>query len=382
MNNIISHALMIFLIIITIGCTDNEKQTDKIDIIKVGLLVDIDTPGGQPTINAANLRVNQMNKNGGISIDNKRYNIKLIIADTLRKPQESMIAAQKLIFNEKVLAIVGPNVSITALAASAVAEHANVPLISPGSTNQEITRGKNYIYQIAYNNKIQGQHLAEFAINELKIKRASIVYNIVNPASRTVAESFRDRYQSMGGTIGNFVSYVKEQENLGDVFDPIFADKPGLILLPNNNDAVIGQTSYVSNKGYKGVILGSDNWSPHKLKNHVPLDGAYFTHHWLSIDHEKGSKSANFSRDYIKEFGENPTSMSALTYDAFSVLAIAMSKSSLTTKSLQQQLTEIADFPGITKKITLGSLENTTNPLIFQFKEQTETLYKPSNSNE
>ena len=59
----------------------------------------------------------EINDAGGIQLGEKKYKIKLIIEDNAGKADQSASAAQKLITQNKVTAIVGPNASRYALPA-------------------------------------------------------------------------------------------------------------------------------------------------------------------------------------------------------------------------------------------------------------------------
>jgi len=378
MNKYFFVIFVVIIILLITGCNENQQTIKKQKTIRIGLLIDIDTPGGQPSINAAQLFVNKINASGGVHVNNKNHQIKLIIEDTKNTPKDAMLAARTLIFNKQVVAIIGPNVSFTALSASAVAESAKVPLISPGSTAQAVTDNKSYIFQIAHNDKVQSQHLADFTYNKLKKSRVAIIYDVVNPASRTVAESFEEYFENFGGTIQSSLSYVKSKEavvNYEKLFAPLLEDKVPVVLLPNDSSDVIKQVNYLVSQGYQGVFLGSDNWSPRKLIPLEKFDGAYFTHHWQASSKVNNTISSLFIDEYKKEFQLQPTSMSALTYDAFIILTEAIIHSGLSTASIQQSLLNISELPGVTRNITVNNKTGNMNqPIIFQIKNKASHL--------
>ena len=113
MRKMISPAALFLLSVICmlIGCGDNKQQ----DTIKVGLIVELtgDMPGvGASSKNAAQLAVNEQNSVGGISIGGKPYQIELVVEDNASKAEQSVAAVNKLITQDNVLAIVGPNASL------------------------------------------------------------------------------------------------------------------------------------------------------------------------------------------------------------------------------------------------------------------------------
>jgi len=85
------------------------------------------------------MAVQEVNDAGGIQLGDKKYKIKLIIEDNAGKADQSASSAQKLITQQKVTAIVGPNASRYALPAAEIAESGKVVLITPWSTAPKAT---------------------------------------------------------------------------------------------------------------------------------------------------------------------------------------------------------------------------------------------------
>lgn len=69
--------------------------------------------------------------------------VDLVVEDNAGKADQSAAAAQKLITQDEVLAIVGPNASRYAIPASEIAESSETVLITPWSTNPKTTLDAN-----------------------------------------------------------------------------------------------------------------------------------------------------------------------------------------------------------------------------------------------
>ena len=103
------------------------------DTIKVGGIGELtgDIPAvGASFKNAAEIAVAEINDAGGLEVGGKKYQIELIIEDNAGKAEQSASAAQKLITQDNVVAIIGPNASRYAIPASEIAESSKVVLIS------------------------------------------------------------------------------------------------------------------------------------------------------------------------------------------------------------------------------------------------------------
>jgi len=130
-----SIVLIILLVIFSLAICGCSKEDSS--MIKVGVIAELtgDIPAvGASCKNAAEMAAAEVNNRGGIQLGDKPYKIKLIIKDNAGKADQSASSAQKLITQNKVLAIVGPNASRYALPAAEIAETSKVVLITPWST--------------------------------------------------------------------------------------------------------------------------------------------------------------------------------------------------------------------------------------------------------
>ncbi len=119
------------------GCGEKGPPT-----IKVGVIAELtgDMPAvGESCKKAAELAVKEINDAGGLEVGDKKYKVKLFIEDNAGKADQSASAAQKLITQQKVVAIIGPNATRYAIPASEIAESSKVLLITPWSTNPKTT---------------------------------------------------------------------------------------------------------------------------------------------------------------------------------------------------------------------------------------------------
>ena len=129
--------LQIALAVLLTGTTSScDNSTTALNI---GVLHDSQSRNGAPTVQPAQLAVEQINAKGGLSVKGQKHTIQLIVMDSGSTPVQAMKAAQKLI-SDNVVAIIGPNTSRTAIPVAGLAENAKVPLITPIATHVDITK--------------------------------------------------------------------------------------------------------------------------------------------------------------------------------------------------------------------------------------------------
>ena len=378
MRKMISPAALFLLSVICmlIGCGDNKQQ----DTIKVGLIVELtgDMPGvGASSKNAAQLAVNEQNSAGGISIGGKPYQIELVVEDNASKAEQSVAAVNKLITQDNVLAIVGPNASLGAIPAAEIAEYNKTLLITPWSTNPKTTldtttgKSKDYVFRACYTDPFEGRVLARFVLEKLKAKKVAVLYDVASEAPKSQADLFRLTFEELGGKTVAFETYTTGDRDFSAQLTKIKSANPDVIFLPAyyNDVGLIAQQAHRA--GITQPLVGSDAWSsPELIKlSNGTVEGDYFANHYASDIATPTAKK--FIDAYTKQYGNIPDDVAALTYDSMGLLFEAIKKSpSLDRKVVRDSLATLANYPGVTGdiKFTAGSGDPVKSAVIMQIK--------------
>lgn len=378
MRKMISPAALFLLSVICmlIGCGDNKQQ----DTIKVGLIVELtgDMPGvGASSKNAAQLAVNEQNSAGGISIGGKPYQIELVVEDNASKAEQSVAAVNKLITQDNVLAIVGPNASLGAIPAAEIAEYNKTLLITPWSTNPKTTldtttgKPKDYVFRACYTDPFEGRVLARFVLDKLKAKKVAVLYDVASEAPKSQADLFRLTFEELGGKTVAFETYTTGDRDFSAQLTKIKSANPDVIFLPAyyNDVGLIAQQAHRA--GITQPLVGSDAWSsPELIKlSNGTVEGDYFANHYASDIATPTAKK--FIDAYTKQYGNIPDDVAALTYDSMGLLFEAIKKSpSLDRKVVRDSLATLANYPGVTGNIqfTAGSGDPVKSAVIMQIK--------------
>ncbi len=378
MHKIISPValLLVSIIFLLMGCGDKQQQ----DVIKVGLIVELtgDMPGvGASSKNAAQMAVAEQNSVGGISIGGKPYQIELVVEDNASKADQSVAAVNKLITQDNVVAIVGPNASLGAIPAAEIAEYNKTLLITPWSTNPkttlDITTGKpkTFVFRACYTDPFEGRVLARFVLEKLKAKKVAVLYDVASEAPKSQADLFRLTFEELGGKTVAFETYTTGDRDFSAQLTKIKSANPDVIFLPAyyNDVGLIAQQA--NRAGIKQPFVGSDAWSsPELIKlSDGTVEGDYFANHYASDIATPTAKK--FIDSYAKQFGNIPDDVAALTYDSMGLLFSAIKKStSLDRKVVRDSLATIVDFSGVTGdiKFSSGSGDPVKSAVIMQVK--------------
>ncbi|MDL1948976.1 ethanolamine utilization protein EutJ, partial [Acidobacteria bacterium ACD] len=178
------------------GCGPKAATPD----IGVGLLAELTgelAAVGQSCKNGAELAAFDVNEGGGFRVGEEIHGIRLVVEDTASRPAAAAEAAQRLIADPKIVALIGPSASLGALPVAAVAESSKILMISPWSTHPSLTldattgQPRRYVYRACYTDDFQARFLARFAIDYERTKNAAILYESNSEAPKTQAELFK-----------------------------------------------------------------------------------------------------------------------------------------------------------------------------------------------
>lgn len=317
---------------------------------------------GQSTSEGIKLAFQEKNKAGGV----KGKQLKLISLDNQGKPEEARAAVQRLITQDKVIAVIGEVASSRTLAAAPVAQQYQVPMISPSSTNPKVTEIGDYVFRVCFIDPFQGLVMAKFASGELKKTRVAILRDVKSDYSTGLADVFAAEFKKMGGTIVADESYQSGESDFKAQLTQIKGKKPEAIFVPGYYTEVGLIARQTRQLGMNIPLLGGDGWDSEKLSElgQGAINGSYFSNHYTTETTD--TTVVDFIKRYREAFaGKTPDGLGALGYDAANVLIAAMERTAdLTPKQIRDEIAKTKDFPGVTGKITIDAQRNTTKSAV------------------
>ncbi len=317
---------------------------------------------GQSTDHGLRLAVEETNKAGGVL--GKQIN--LMVEDDQSKPEEAATAVTKLITRDNVKAVVGEVASSRSLAAAPICQDNKIPMISPASTNPEVTRKGDYIFRVCYIDPFQGEVLAKFAFNSLGLKKVAILKDVKNDYSIGLAQFFEEAFTKLGDTIVASQAYSEGDSDFKAQLTALKAASPEAVFVPGyyTEAALIVKQGRELNMNIP--FIGGDGWDSSKLVEigGDALNGAYFSTHYAADD--TSAIVRDFNAKYESRFpGEIPDAMSALGYDAGLLLFDAMKRAGTTDgPALRDALASTKDFMGVTGRVTIDPERNARKSVV------------------
>ena len=330
--------------------------------INVGLIAELTgsrSAFGASCKNAAEMKVARIGEQGGIAVGGTKYDLKLIIADSQCTAEGALAAAQNLIKEDTVVALVGPITSLEAVPVAEAAEAARVPMITPGSTAPKTTldattgQPKQWVFRTCFTDAWQGEVLAKFADGYVRAKKAAVLYDPSSEAPKIQAELFRQNFEKAGGTIVAFETFKSGDKDFSAVFAKIKKAVPDVVFLPGYYNDVAVQLAQAHAAGLTVPFLGSDNWGSVDFLKLAGKDaeGAFYSAHYQPD--RRNELTGGFVISYKKRFADQvPDDVAALTWDALGFLTEALGKAGKPDRKLvRDALAGIREYEGATGKM-------------------------------
>lgn len=334
------------------------------DTIKIGFNIPLtgDAPKvGEGSKYAAEIRLAEINGEGGLKVGDKAYKLEFIYLDNESKAESATAAALKLIFQDDVLGIIGPQGSKQAIPAGQVCNDNKTPMISPWSTNPMTTENRPYVFRASFLDRFQGSVVANFAIEEFGARKAAVLYDIGNDYSKGIAEFFKIAFEKINGpgSVVAFETFTTKDVDFSAQLTGIVKSNADLLYTPQYYNEVPLIVKQAKELGWNKPILGSDSWGSAELMNLCgdACKGYFFSTHYAAA----GAKGATreFIDKYRAKHGYVPDEVAALTWDAINLLCTAIRNTGGLSGNIEKdrdaikdQLAKIKDFDGITGKMT------------------------------
>lgn len=353
----------------------NKGGGDEIVIGEFGSLTGSEATFGISSTNGLKLAVEEMNN--GPKLLGK--NIKLITYDDQGKPSEAQTVVQRLIKNDNVVAVIGEVASSRSKAGAPICQQNKIPMITPASTNPEVTAIGDYIFRVCFIDPFQATVVSKFILNTLKLKKVAVLKDVKNAYSTGLSDFFEKEFKNMGGEIVEVQSFQAGDKDFKAQLTSIKAKNPEAIFIPAYYTDVNLISIQAREIGITVPLIGSDGWESEKLtegKAKDALEGCYFSTHISTENPDPAIQ--NFITKYKAKYNSMPDAMSFLAYDAGMILFDAIKRAGTTDpEKVKNELAKTKDYTGVTGKISINDQRNAIKPAVileikggqFKYKE-------------
>jgi branched-chain amino acid transport system substrate-binding protein len=352
------------------GCNRSATPPPANEPVKVGEFASLtgkDATFGISSHEGTLMAVEEINAAGGVL----GKQIQLLTEDTQCKPGESATVVNKLISRDNVIAILGEVASTRSMEAAKICQDNHTPMISPASTNPDVTKTGDYIFRVCFIDPFQGTVMANFASKTLHLKRVAVFTDVKSDYSKGLAKFFKERFVANGGEIVTELDYNGGDKDFKAQLTSIKAANPEGVFVPGYYTECALISVQARQLGLNVPLFGGDGWESSKLLEigGDAVEGNYFSTHYNAAVGSDVSKK--FVADYEKRWnGKVPDALAACGYDSAIVLADAIKRAGSTDpEKLRDAIAATKNFSAVTGNISIDEKRNATkSAVILQVK--------------
>jgi branched-chain amino acid transport system substrate-binding protein len=301
-------------------------------------------------LHGTEMAIEEINAKGGIN----GKMIKHINYDDKSDNDETLAVVNRLISQDKVVAILGEATSGRSKIGAQVAQQNKIPMLTSSATNPEVTKIGNFIFRACFIDPFQGKVMAKFMTDNLHLKKAAILRDIKNDYSVGLSDIFAQKLKEAGGEVVTDISYQEGDIDFKSQLTAIKAKNVEAIFVPGYYNEVALIAKQAKELGMKMPLLGGDGWSSPKLYEIAKdsLNGSYFSNHYTT--ESKDPKTIEFVKAYKAKYHEDADVMAALAYDAVYFMAEAIKNAKeVTPDNIRIEMTKIKNFHGVTGEMSM-----------------------------
>ena len=332
-----------------------KSNSDTIKIGGLGPLTGDVSVYGIAATNGVKLAIDEINKAGGIN----GKQIEFILYDEKGDVNEAVNAYNKLVDQDKVVAILGDVTSKPTISVAQLAAKANIPMVTATATALDVTKQGNNVFRACFIDPFQGEIMAKFAKENLKATKVAVIYNSSDDYSNGLKDSFTAKSTELGLQVVASESYTKGDTDFKAQLTKIAASGAEALFVPDYYNTVALIANQAKATGLTMPLMGTDGWDG-VLSAAKPEDveGYYFANHYSTEDQDP--KVQNFLKNYTTTYKEDPNAFVALGYDAAYILADAIKKAGSTDSAKVIEALKATDYTGVTGNVKFDENRNPT----------------------
>ena len=301
---------------------------------------------------AAKLAVDEINKAGGV--DGKQ--IEITDKDNKSELSEASTVSTNLVTQAKVNAIIGPATSGGTGAAITNAAKASVPLITPSGTQDDLTKGQDYLFRTTFIDSFQGKILSKYVTDNLKAKKVVLYYDNSSDYAKGIAKAFQEEYK---GEIVATETFASKDTDFQAALTKFKGKDFDALVVPGYYTEAGKIVNQARGMGIDKPIVGGDGFNSEEFISQATPAAATNVYYvsGYSTSGDMTAKAKKFLEAYKAKYNEEPSMFSALAYDSVYMVAEA-AKGAKTSVDIKENLAKLKDFEGVTGSITMDKNHN------------------------
>lgn len=320
--------------------------------IKIGALFSVTGPPsflGEPERNTAKMIVDEINAKGGI----KGKKIELVVYDTTGDATKAVQAANRLIKEDKVVAIIGPSTTGESMAVIPVAEKEQIPLISCAAGSKITDPVKKWVFKTAQNDGLAVAKIYEH-LNRKKISKVAII-TVSDGFGSSGREQLKANAAKYGIQIVEDSTYSPKDTDMTAQLTKIRGSQAQAIVCWGTNPGPAVIAKNVKQLGVKLPLFMSHGVSSKKFielagdaaEGIILPSGRVIVSDVLSSSDKQKKSLLAFVKDYKDHYKSEGDHFGGHAWDAVMLLKSAIEKGGESPSQIRDQLEKTLNFAGI-----------------------------------
>jgi branched-chain amino acid transport system substrate-binding protein len=270
-----------------------------------------------------NLKLTEINDAGGIN----GRKVELVWGDDLCAPKDAGTVGAKFAADKSIVAVIGHLCSSATLAAVPIYVRAELPSISPTSTNPTIGDiGKGWFFRNCYTDDYQGQYLASYVVPKLLKKNKVAIFYENNDYAIGLKDAFVVGAKMSGVTVTGTEAYVAKTTDFTPQLTKLLVDMPETIFLCGYHPEGALIAGQARKLGFTGPFFGADGIDN---EDYIKIGGEATENTYLTVPFlaaSAGPAGKDFAVRFKKAYDRDVDWMSANAYDCLGILAAVIAK--------------------------------------------------------
>jgi branched-chain amino acid transport system substrate-binding protein len=290
---------------------------------------------------AAQLAVEDINATGGLAGER----VVLVPYDDQAQPAQSIAIANKLIAQDGVSFAVSGSYSEPTRAAATVFQEGSIPYIAAYATHPAITAAGPYVFRPFKIGPPQGAAAARFIVEDLKLKRVSIV-TVDNDHGQTALSGFKPAAEKLGLEIIGAYTFGMKDRQFGPIVASVKRDNPDVIYVAGYFFHGAPLAIQLRAAGVTAPIVGTQGFESQEL---ISIAGAaangIYVINGMNRDNPD-PKYKSFMTRLTERGGAEAPGVASAVYSAFMLLQDAAKRAgSIDRTQVREALAATTNFP-------------------------------------
>lgn len=336
------------------GSASGGSDSDTIRIGGLAPLTGDAASYGVAVNNAIQMAVEDINANGGI--DGKQ--IEYIYYDEKGDTTEATNAYNKLVQDDKVVAIIGDVTTKPTLAVAQTSQQDNIPIITATATAAEVTLTGPNIFRACFTDPFQGELMASYASEKLGATKVAVLSDMADDYSSGIAEAFVAKAEELGMQVVADEKYQDGDVDFKSQLTNIKGQNPDVLFLPVYYEDLRLISAQAKEVGVTAQLCGADGWDSVLTDNFDSsvLDGGVFCSQYSTESTDE--RVQNFISAYKEKYEMDPNMFAVLAYDATNMMAQAISDAGSTDSQAIIDAMAALEYDGLTGHMTFDEDRN------------------------